>query len=379
MKAWIACLLLAAGCAAIAPPSAEHLFDDAAFAPPSERIDARDVFAASEAMRRYLREEIAADLRAKGRQQGLFDALYSANQLKLEYDSAVTRNAAKAFAERSGNCLSLVIMTAALAKELGLEVRYHRMSAEDAWSRSGDTYFASMHVNVTLARDRHDPRVRSDERQLLTIDFLPPKENAMPPKRWELGEATIVAMFMNNRAAESLAAGRLDDAYWWARAAIVQDPGFLSAYNTLGVVYKKHGGPRQAERILAEVLRREPVNLNAMTNLALVYADEGREREAEALSERIDALQPRAPFHYFNLGMDAMKAGDFRTAKAMFLREVERDAYYHEFHFWLAAACLRLGEGETARKHMALALEYSPTRGDHDVYAAKLARIKAAQ
>jgi len=62
----------------------------------------------------------------------------------------------------------------------------------------------------------------------------------------------------------------------------------------------------------------------------------------------------------------------------MFEREAERDPYYHEFHFWLAAACLRLGETEMARKHMALALENSPTRGDHDIYAAKLARIKAA-
>ena len=201
----------------------------------------------------------------------------------------------------------------------------------------------------------------------------------MPPKQWELSEATVVAMFMNNRSAEALAAGRLDDAYWWVRAAIVQDPRFLSAYNTLGVVYKKHGALRNSERVLEEVLAREPANLNAMTNLALVYVDEGRDREADVLSERIDALQPYPPFHFFNLGMEAMQAGDFRAAKAMFQREVGRDPYYHEFHFWLAAACLRLGETDLARKHMALAVEYSPTRSDHDVYAAKLARLKAVR
>jgi TolA-binding protein len=77
--------------------------------------------------------------------------------------------------------------------------------------------------------------------------------------------------------------------------------------------------------------------------------------------------------------MDAMKSGDYRTAKAMFQREVDRDAYYHEFHFWLAAACLRLGETDCARRQMALAVENSPTRGDHDLYAAKLAHIKAAR
>ena len=371
---------LAAGCAALpSPPSGEALFDDAAFAPPTERIDPADIFAMSDAMRHYVREQIAAELREKGRQQGLFDALYSSRQLKLEYDSAITRNAAQAFEDRAGNCLSLVIMTAALAKDIGLQVRYQQLSVEETWSRSGDTYFASAHVNVTLARERRDPRVRADERQLLTIDFVPPKENAMPPRQWQLSEATIMAMYMNNRAAETLADGRVDDAYWWARAAIVKDPKYLSAYNTLGVIYKKHGSLRQAERVLEEVLEREPGNLNAMTNLAHVYVDEGRDRDAEKLSDRIDALQPYPPFHFFNAGREAMQAGNYRLAKAMFLREIERDAYYHEFHSWLAAACLRLGETELARKHMAIAVENSPTRGEHDLYAAKLAHIKAAR
>jgi transglutaminase-like putative cysteine protease len=51
-------------------------------------------------------------------------ALYQPDQIRLEYDAAVTRNAAQAFEARTGNCLSLVIMTAALARELGLTVRY---------------------------------------------------------------------------------------------------------------------------------------------------------------------------------------------------------------------------------------------------------------
>ena len=50
----------------------------------------------------------------------------------------MTRNAAEAFDARSGNCLSLVIMTAAFAKELGLPVRYQNVFVDEAWSRSGD-------------------------------------------------------------------------------------------------------------------------------------------------------------------------------------------------------------------------------------------------
>jgi len=55
---------------------------------------------------------------------------------------------------------------------------------------------------------------------------------------------------------------------------------------------------------------------------------------------------------------------------------VDRAAYYHEFHYWLALADLGLGDTEGARKHMAIAIENSTTRRDHDLYSAKLARLQ---
>lgn len=72
-----------------------------------------------------------------------------------------------------------------------------------------------------------------------------------------------------------------------------------------------------------------------------------------------------------------MQRVDFKAARELFAKEVDRDPYYHEFHFWLALADFRLGDLERAQKQMALALESSTTRGDRDLYAAKLAWLKA--
>jgi tetratricopeptide (TPR) repeat protein len=376
---WLGLLVLVAGCAAAPPaPITTPLLDDSAFAAPSERIDTREIFAMSEAMRRYVRERIEPRVPAKGRQYALHEALYTGGQLKLDYDARETRNAARAFDERAGNCLSLVVMTAAFAKALGLEVTYQRVVADAMWLRSGDTYFASAHVNVTLTRGRTDPRARADERVRLTIDFIPPKENQVPDVR-DVPESTVVAMFLNNRAAEAFAAGRIDDAYWWAREAIVQAPEFASAYNTLGVIYKHRGRLAQAERVLEHVLAREPGNLNAMQNLALVYQEQGRSAEADALGDKVERAQPYPPFHFFDLGRQALAAGDARKAKALFAREVERDPYYHEFHYWLAVAYLRLGEKDAAQKHLEIARDYGATRDDQAHYRAKLLRLGAGR
>jgi len=368
------CLLLV-GCAAPPVPRPDFLLHDELFSAPAERIRIEDVFALSDEMRRYARTEIAAQLRPNDRNRGLFDALYSKGQLKLEYDSALTRNAAQAFAARAGNCLSLVIMTAAFAKELGLEFQYQAAINDAAWSRSGDLYLRNGHINLMLGSglravgsSRFDPP--------LMIDFLPPEELGGLRTR-SIGEPTVIAMFMNNRAAEALVDGRLDDAYWWAHGAIDSDPAFLKAYNTLGVIYHRHNDLPQAERAFRYVLAREPANVAALSNLALQERQQGDNAEADALERELARVERNAPFHFFNLGLQAMKSGDFKAARDLFAKEVDRDPYYHEFHFWLAVADFRLGDVERAQRQLALALENSTTRGDRDLYASKLAWLRA--
>jgi Tfp pilus assembly protein PilF len=376
--ALVLCLLQ--GCAsapAPAPQADGTFFRDELFKPATERIDAADVFAVTPEMRRYLKREMGRQLEDKGWHRGLVDALYREGQLKLEYDAEMTRTASQAFEARSGNCLSLVIMTAAFARELGLQVHFKRIFSDDAWSRVGELTVASTHVNVTLVSTKHDVRIISRERDWdqLTIDFMP-SARGRTWRGYTISEATVVAMFMNNRAAESIAQGRIDDAYWWARAAIVQDPNFIAAYNTLAVVYHRKDRLADAERVLAHVLQREADNTFALSNQALVLRGLGRVAEAQALSERLAKLEPHPPFHFYDRGREAMKAGDFKAARELFTREIQRDAEYHEFHFWLAAAHSALGEMGPARRHMEMAMRNSTTRGDRDLYAAKLDRLK---
>jgi predicted Zn-dependent protease len=327
-------------------------------------------------MKHYVETEMAGPLLAKGLHRGLIDALYSKNQLRLEYDAAITRNASQAFETRSGNCLSLVIMTAAFAKTLGLSVTYQSAFVEPTWSRVGGMHFLSGHVNLTLGGRSTGARTAYDAGVLLTVDFLPAQE-LRALRTWPIAEETIVAMYMNNRAAESLVRGQLNDAYWFARAAIGQDPAFLSAYNTLGVVYLRHGDWHEAERVLGYVLEREPGNAQALSNLSLALEKLGRVAELDLLQRRLAQIEPYPAFHFFDRGLAAMRLGDFKTARNLFAREVDRDPYYHEFHFWLGVANLRLGNIAEARRHLSLAVEHSTTSGDRDLYVAKLERIRA--
>jgi Tfp pilus assembly protein PilF len=373
-------LLLLAGCAGMSSTGSRpgpDLFADSDFHAPREPVSTAGLFALSPDMLAYLHSPAFSQrLRARGPVHGLLEALYEKRELKLEYESAKTRTAAQTYADRSGNCLSLVIMTAAFARELGMAVRFQNVDVEEAWSRSGGVYLVSSHVNLALGRRPLDAMHGADAERLLVVDFLPPPEAARFRTR-PLDEQDIVTLYMNNRAAEALVQENIDDAYWWAKGAVSQPDAPAVAYNTLGVVYQKHGDWARAERVFRAALEREPDSLVVMQNLVPVLAANGKAAESAALAARIVRLDPNPPFRFFNEGLQAFQRGDYAKAKGLFEREVERSPYNDEFHFWLAVACLRLGEQARATDELARALDTSTRRESRELYSAKLLHLRS--
>lgn len=380
---WIAATALLGACAhAVGDHPPAPVFADQHFAAPSATVDVQAVFSLSPAMRRYLSDHVAAKVTTRGGPYGLIEALYTSGALKLDYDATVTRNAAEAFEARSGNCLSLVIMTAAFARELVIPVQFQSVVTDSYWTREGDVYLSSGHVNLVLGQRMIDQRMIDRRGAVaggggLTVDFLP-SEDLRGQRTRAITVDTILAMYLNNRAAEHLARGLVNDAYWWAREAIVQSPAYLSAYNTLGVVYLRSGHLDLAEASFRSVLAVEPANVAATANLAQVLRSGGHAADALVLERRLASLESQPPYYYFDQGMAALKAGDLANARDLLRREIDRAAFNHEFHFWLGVTLFYLGDAAEARKHLDLAGTYAPTTGERALYAGKLAWMQTA-
>lgn len=376
---WIGFVVLT-GCANTATlhsPVPLALFNDAGFRASATPASGADLFTVSPAMRAYLNSpRFRERVRQLGPEKGLVDALYQSGELKLEYDASQTRNAAETYQAKMGNCLSLVIMTAAFAKELNMVVQYQDVAVAETWTRAGGLYFANTHVNIAFGRRSLEGSRGFSNSNLLLVDFLPPPE-AGTLHSTPIDEDTIVAMYMNNRAAELMSQNRLDDAYWWARNSLARYPDHPNAFNTLGVIYQRHGDLALAEQAYKAGLQREPDNLHLMHNLVPVLTKLGKDAEARSLAARLATLDPTPSFMYFNQGVAAMEKGNYKEAKALFSKEVRRAPDNHEFHFWLAIAEWRLGEATSARDQMALAVETSNTQEASARYSAKLAHLRA--
>ena len=356
-------------------PAAPTMFDDAHFAPAKEPIDPEDVFRMTPEMKTYLAESIVPLARTAGSRQAITTSLYDRSKLQLEYDSSTTRTAAQAFEARQGNCLSLVIMTGAFANAMGLKVTYQQVATEEMWSRSGGMYFMSGHVNLLLERRYADTIGKFDRKDLYTIDFMPGENSELHTHA--ISQDTVLAMYMNNRAAEAMVHGDLDDAYWRVRQAVKLDPQFLSAYNTLGVIYLRHGDAAHAEQILHYALGGSPDNPRILANYAEALRELGRTTEAQAVQARLAVVEPTPPFYWFVQGQVALHKGDYAKARELFLKEIARAPDYHEFHYALAVADFGLDRLDEARSEMALAMDDAVKRTDHDLYAAKLDKLKS--
>jgi Tfp pilus assembly protein PilF len=192
-----------------------------------------------------------------------------------------------------------------------------------------------------------------------------------------ISESTVLAMFMNNRAAEAMVHGQLDDAYWRVRQAIQLDPQYSSSYNTLGVVYLRRGDAARAEHVLRYALSSHPDDARILANYEQVLRGLGRTAEADAVKAHLAAIEPTPPFYWYAQGQVALHRGDYVKARELFLKELDRAPDYHEFHYALAVADFELNRLDEARREMALAMEDAVRRSDYDIYAAKLDRLKA--
>ncbi|MBI3525244.1 MAG: tetratricopeptide repeat protein [Betaproteobacteria bacterium] len=377
--AMLSVLFFLSGCASqpVQQLAAEKLFHDSLFVAAKE-VPAPDIFALNDDMKVFLASRVTPQLGHSNAPRALINALYRNGQFRLEYDSKFTRTAVEAFESSRGNCLSLLVMTSALAKSLGLQVHYQKVLVDDTWSHDKDTLIRSEHVNIILGeRSRNGPFSRLDNSSII-VDFLPP-DDLRGIRGYEISEATVVAMFLNNRAAETLAAGQLDAAYSLARRAIEADPDYREAMNTLGVIYRRHGNLAEAEAVFTSALRDRPDSTVLLANLALVLQKQGKIEASRKIEQRLHALEKYAPFYFLDLARTAMASNDFAKARDFYKRELDRDPDYHEAHFGLARAYLALGDPRAAREHLAQAIESSSTPEAKARYVAKLAHLRASR
>jgi Flp pilus assembly protein TadD len=347
-QSWLLCAALAlAGCAALpATPAARDVAREAVAQPLPDAADPRaaGIIALDDEMRAFLAREVQArDDPTKLHE--LIHAVMESATFRIDYGDD-TRSASDTFHARRGNCLSFTNLFVALAREVGLAVRYQEVDVPPTWTAHEDSFVVSRHINAVVT-------VRAGVEHV--VDFNMAEFRAAYPRR-AISDERAAAHYFSNLGVERMQAGEPDAAFANFRRALALDATLAQTWVNLGAWRRRQGDAALAEASYLEALRLNPREYGAMSNLAGLHAREGRGELAAWYRRRVTHYRQQNPYFRYEQAKRAYLAGDFAEA-ARVLRGALRDADTDPtFYSLLGASYRELGRREDAREAFAKAV-----------------------
>lgn len=286
----------------------------------------------------------------------------------------VTYNASDTLHLNSGNCMSLAVLTTALADLAGIEVGYELMDDIPVYEFNDTLVKKGVHIRTKLFEGEliEVAGVYLFTRPGIIIDYFPTNRQRF---MGNINREEYLAMLYQNLAAEALERGDLDAAYWHALESLKHVPDHAAAMNTLAITNRRAGDLETAEFIYRFAIAHADDKLTLMKNYALLLIDSGHEAQARDIQDRLDAMEDPSPFHWYQLAKSAADNGDHRAAIRFYNKALDLAPYLHEAWLGIAVANIELGRLDRTRRALLEAAQEAVKVSTRNLYQAKLAAL----
>lgn len=308
--------------------------------------------------------------------RNLVNHIFDHAALGLSYQSAANTDASTTFARRQANCLSLSIMTYAMARYAGLSPQFYQVDIPEYWTRREGVNLLNGHINLRISPFKRPNDIVFSE-AFADVDF-DPQEARNDFTREPISRNRVIAMFYNNKGADALLADSYSNAYRYFKAALDTDATLSQAWVNLGVLYRRLDENTSAQASYQRALDVNPQHLTAWENLAILYAATGRENDAKRIQDRLARERQENPFYHTMLGEDALAAGNPEQALSHFRTALRLDRHQHVIYFGLAKAYAALGDTAKARTQLAKAARLVPDENLRVRYQSKLLALQSS-
>lgn len=370
-------LIFIFGCASTntlpTPEDYAHYFADDAFKKPLDIQQTEDVYYLSPTQKRWLNTLIKPHDNSPLTHQ-LINGLFKENYLGFHYDNSFTRTAEKTLESKQGNCLSMVIMSVAIAKHLNIRYKIYDIEASPVWNKNGGIFLLNGHVNVQLENTSRSPKAANEliRDRYITLDFFPEASSRKSSKE-RISERKLVAMYFSNLAADAMVKKQWNKAYWLLKESISNSPEHVVAWNSLGVVYRNAQQYDLAEKVYKYVLDIKPNDLNVITNLAILLSNQGRKSELEQYQHQLRIAQLKNPYPYFDKAQVAYQEKSYKKAIKFYKKAINLSPFVDEFYFGLYKTYAAMNKMTLAKKYLKYAQDNSANFVDRRRYGNKLA------
>ncbi|MCW8879685.1 MAG: hypothetical protein OQK51_21705, partial [Kangiellaceae bacterium] len=276
-----------------------------------------------------------------------------------------------ALVKMQGNCLSLAILTKALANLLDVEVSYQLVETTPIYQKEGNLIVSSQHVRTKLLKpiENKKPGDFTFWRGGLVVDYFPDMGSHVLK---QLDEKEFFGLYYRNKSAEALINGNPNLAYWMARKSLELNPNDVYGMNMIALAYFDKNNHEVAEKVYLFGLKNSDDKLDLLTNYLTLLKRQKRVAEAKVIAEEITKYKDNNPFKWISLANQAYNERDYSQAIVYYRKASRMAPYLHQPHAGIARSEAQMGELSTAEKEIRKALEKAHRRDTKAMYQAKL-------
>ena len=270
--------------------------------------------------------------------------------------------------ENAGNCLSLALLTAALADEVGVDISFQEDISDPVYKLKGELMLMAKHVRATV----RDTKSLSTEHpglspRVIYVDYYAGKVHGKRVDR-----NTLLAMYYRNKAAEHLASQREKPALAEAEKAWMLDKSSAENINLMAVVLTHAGQQEAAEQFYRFGIENSYDNTMLRENYVAYLNRGGRHKEADRIAATIADTNEQNPYNLIWRAREAFDNQHFSLAKKLYEKAREVAPYLVESYHGLASVYLKRGQYSKAADALRLAQKKAWGEEEKQQYQNKL-------
>ncbi|WP_394392444.1 tetratricopeptide repeat protein [Shewanella woodyi] len=288
-------------------------------------------------------------------------------------------SAAEAMATGRGNCMTLALLTYAVAKELNVGVVFQVMhTAPMLQEIRSNLAVTSDHVR-TLLYEEDKSRSKGfylSGRDYAIMDYFP---DSYDRGGAFIDESQFIAMYYRNLAADALLDNDLALSFALLKQGASYAPDYAPLLNMMAVVHRRAGDEKTAEEFYLYGMEVAKSKITLLNNYHHLLTSQGKVDSANEIKRTLLFLDDPTPYNWYLLGRSSLKEGDYFSAIIYLEKFLKNSPYYHQAYIELASAQHALGKPRAAEKSLKTALEYTYLSDTQRLYQAKLTWLKQSR
>ena len=270
-----------------------------------------------------------------------------------------------------GNCMSLAILTTALAKTINLEVDYREVTTVPVFEKHEKVILVSSHLQSVI----YDPTFvpESDfyyfNKPAIVIDYFPVKSNWVNKR---VLKDALIAQYYINIAANYIVANDLNSAFANAELAYQYDKSSSKIANLLAILHRQKGDAETAEKFYLSAIKMKDANLSVLQNYAIFLKSQQRFDELNKIKDRMKTLDDPNPYAWLEQAYLAKNKNDLKNAETYFKKVIHMAPYVHQAYLGLAQIYYAKGKENQAVNVLKSALEWTYKEDERKLYQRKL-------